>query len=235
MEKTTNYDRFKTVTANRELNERHLKTLMASIGENNLLHLNPIVVNEKNEIIDGQHRLESARRLGVPIFFIIGNVNKSDISTLNRVQKKWTSMDYVNFYTIEKRPGFHLLSKFLFEHPNLGLSTVLCLISDTGNREIDNIRSGSVNVLNYDQACKIAHAIDELSKHYDFINERSFVIALRRFWDHPEFDFSHLKRKLEEGLSRRFVKCYTIAEYIDMIQEIYNTHMHSKNHLNIKK
>ncbi len=235
MEKTTDYDRFKMITSNREINEKHLRSMVRNIRENNLLYLNPIVVNEKMEVIDGQHRLEAAKVLKVPVYYIIGSVTEKDISILNKTSRNWQIMDYINYWTIKKKPGFCLLSKFLSEHRNFNISACLVILSPTGSRETDNIRNGTFDNLNYAQAELIAKAIDQLSNHYDFVNDRSFVSAFRKVWDHEAFDFEYLERKLKDGLSRRFVKCRTINEYLDMIGEIYNTDRHSKNHVNFKR
>src|SRR5258708_2908989 len=68
------YDSFKILNSNRKLNKLHLKRLEEIISVNNRLHLHPILVNADYEVIDGQHRLSVARKLGVPIYYI-----KSDI------------------------------------------------------------------------------------------------------------------------------------------------------------
>jgi hypothetical protein len=54
--KTKDYARFKTLGGNRQLNELHLKRLLSSVMVKNLLFANPILVNEKFEIIDGLNR-----------------------------------------------------------------------------------------------------------------------------------------------------------------------------------
>lgn len=235
MEQTTNYDQFKLVTSNREIDKNHLKSLIKNIKENNLLHVNPIVVNELMQIIDGQHRLEAARILQVPIYYIIGEVNEKDIASLNKCKKNWSPMDYINYWAIKKRPGFHQLAKVLSENRNIPLSTALALLSSTGTRELDRIRNGEIDTLNYPNAIKIVQALKDLHEQYDFVMERAFVVALRKSFDHELFEFDHLQQNLKDGLSRRFVKCYTIFEYLQMIQEIYNYRMMPKNHLILTK
>ena len=57
IQRTNKYDLFKRIESNREVNPAHLKKIEKSISEKNFLHLYPIIVNERMEIIDGQHRL----------------------------------------------------------------------------------------------------------------------------------------------------------------------------------
>lgn len=233
MKSTKNYDQFKSITSNRELDELHVKRLMASIEKNNLLELNPIIVNENMEIIDGQHRLEAARRLNVPVFYNTGDVSEEDISTLNSVSKRWSAMDYINYYTIKKRPGFDKLSHFISEHPHLNVSTILRLIAGEFETTKLKLEAGQVDVRNYDRALEIAKAATKLYNTFDFANDRGFICALKVCWFHPDFDFEHFQRKLNDGLSRRFVKCRRQREYLEMIQEIYNYNMMSKNHIKL--
>jgi len=89
IQSTTNYSIFTSITSNREVNEAHVKALMKSIQENNLLSINPIMVNTEFGVIDGQHRLEAAERLSERIYYIVSDkVSKADISVLNSVSLK---------------------------------------------------------------------------------------------------------------------------------------------------
>ena len=67
---TTNYNQFKLVQFNREKSAHHISQIKKKIKENNLLHLHPILVNLKGEVIDGQHRLQAAQELEVPIYYL---------------------------------------------------------------------------------------------------------------------------------------------------------------------
>lgn len=68
MEKTKNYSLFKKYAKNRDIDGRHVEKLIASIKTANLLDCEPILVNEKMEVIDGQHRLEAAKSLNLDIY-----------------------------------------------------------------------------------------------------------------------------------------------------------------------
>src|SRR5690606_774965 len=97
MNKTTDYSIFGEIESNREVDLRHVRKLMKAIEKRNLLHLNPIIVDEQNRVIEGQHRLEAAKQLQVPIYYITDNtVNKSDIeigraSCGKECRSRWSS------------------------------------------------------------------------------------------------------------------------------------------------
>ena len=62
--KTKDYDLFKEINSNREVDQRHVRSLVAAIEQKNLLHVNPIVCNAGMEVIDGlQDVKEELRRL----------------------------------------------------------------------------------------------------------------------------------------------------------------------------
>ena len=67
--KTTDYSIFKKINGNRGISHSHVTKLTAAIARRNLLQLFPIIVNEKMEIVDGQHRLWAAKRLKLPIYY----------------------------------------------------------------------------------------------------------------------------------------------------------------------
>ena len=67
--KTNNYDIFKLMPNNRNVNLTHVGRLKLSFKEMYLI--SPIIVNSRMEIIDGQHRLHAAKELNLPIYYII--------------------------------------------------------------------------------------------------------------------------------------------------------------------
>ena len=74
IEETVDYDKFSLIEGNRPFNKGLLLTLEESIvEEGNYLADNPIIVNERLEIIDGQHRWNIAKKLHLPLYYIISN------------------------------------------------------------------------------------------------------------------------------------------------------------------
>ena len=66
---SSDYAKFKTLIGNRKPNELHIKRLISSFKERYLF--SPILVNEKMQIIDGQHRFLSAKELNLPINYLV--------------------------------------------------------------------------------------------------------------------------------------------------------------------
>ncbi len=85
IKKTKNYEMFTFREDNREkIDQSHVQRLVFSIEKRNLLELRPIIVNEKFEVIDGQHRLMAAKFLDVEIFYQQEKkLDAKDIITMN--------------------------------------------------------------------------------------------------------------------------------------------------------
>src|SRR5690606_19532251 len=127
--------------SNREVDMKHVRKLAEEISQKNLLHVNPILVDDEMRVIDGQHRLAAARMLGVAIYYFQdGAVQKEDIARLNSNKKNWQLMDYINYHTNEKREGFGVLSKFIACNPKMRPTTAIKLLSSTGRRVTAEIR-----------------------------------------------------------------------------------------------
>ena len=76
--KTTDYSVFKYLKGNRAVNELHVRRLVEAIKEKDLQV--PIIVDEKMNVVEGQHRLEAYKIVGNPILYIMkSDVDLSDV------------------------------------------------------------------------------------------------------------------------------------------------------------
>jgi ParB-like chromosome segregation protein Spo0J len=84
---TYKYDSFVRLEDNRDVFSNRLNKLIASISERYIC--NPIIVNEKREIIDGQGRYEARKSLGLPIHYTIAKgATSDDCRRMNRYNTK---------------------------------------------------------------------------------------------------------------------------------------------------
>lgn len=94
--KTTDYGQFKFFqTRNRPV---LTDKVYESVKENNKLEYSPILITKDKYVIDGQHRLDAARRLQVPIYYTIDPLATIEDIALYQKQTQWTMKDYLNFY-----------------------------------------------------------------------------------------------------------------------------------------
>lgn len=220
---TTDYDMFKFIMSNRDTDRTHVKKLAKAIREKNLLHLNPIIVNENYEVIDGQHRLEAAKMLGLPIYYNIdSDVTQEDISGMNSNKKNWTVMDYVNFYTINKKPDFVAFAALCQRFPDFSAPILMTIIGGDGKKNYEALKRGEIDVTNIDKADIILSKLQDFKDAVPQIaNSARFIEAFTAIFLHVDYDHSRMLKKLQTCPSL-FIPCLNKKAYIQMLQSIYN-------------
>jgi hypothetical protein len=232
---TTNYSLFKSINSNREVDRKHVKKLVASIGKKNLLHVNPINVNDAMEVIDGQHRLEAAKILKVPIFFVQEKkLSNADISMLNSNKKTWQIIDYLNYYSIEGNQHYKTASSFINKYPNFTASLTVSILNgfDDNNGYLDVFKRGFFKVTTEQMAHDIATMLIKLEEYGKFVYQVGFVKSLGVMYKTEGFDFEVLLHQIQNQ-PRSFVPCINKKQYAEMLLELYNFRRHEHNRLKI--
>lgn len=94
---TKDYNMFEFLDTNRQPNQRMINKLEKSIKEHGVQI--PIIVNDKKQIVDGQHRFWALRKLGYQVPYIISYAWKEDIHTMeiNNTSVRWSAMSFANY------------------------------------------------------------------------------------------------------------------------------------------
>lgn len=125
------YSKFRRLGSNRDVLSGRLNKLMASISEKYIL--NPIVINEYYEVIDGQGRFEACKALGKPIHYIIAKgATIEDCRRMNKYNSKWALTDFVDSYSKALNINYMVL-KNTCEDTKMNLSRVLRLANRGGS------------------------------------------------------------------------------------------------------
>lgn len=229
IQSTTDYSLFSDITSNREVDKRHVNTLKRAIQEVNLLHLNPLIVTSSMQIIDGQHRLEAARSLELPVYYIVDDqVSKKNIAGINSNQKHWSMLDYVNYFAVEKVPEYLVLSEFICTYPNIPISTLLQLLSSTGSRDRDGFKNGKIDVQNKDHARVVLEYVQSIRNvGIELAYDRQFILAIKDAFLVEEFNADHFLDRLKEYRAELY-KCAKKIQYLQIIESIYNKYQHKK-------
>ena len=93
---TKNYDIFNRLMGNRDVTS--VNRIVESIKKIGYVD-NPIIVNEKLEIVDGQNRLEAFRILGYEVpFHIVEGIGINEARQMNIGRGNWKPIDWVKSY-----------------------------------------------------------------------------------------------------------------------------------------
>ncbi len=215
IQKTSNHGMFLSIEGNRTLNESHIKNLIDSIRVKNLLEQNPIIVNHKYEVIDGQHRLEATTRLGIPVFYVIVAEEGSldTIHQLNTNVRRWTQQDYLDSYITKGLKDYQMLKDFM-KHYQLNFTTAVTLLSNrTKTKDVlDDFRNGKFQIESLERADEEAKNLVALKPYCEdnIWNQRDFVGAIRRVWAriNPDIFLERVTKRDEKLRKRISVKAY---------------------------
>lgn len=148
--KTSDYGMFKVLLGNRFIEQRYVEKLRKSMMKNGILPM-PIIINEKNEVIDGQHRLAAIARLGGDVYHIIvPGLTLDDCISINCQQHSWTTLQRIYSKAAQHLPQYEMLVSLIENNSDIQAGAVVraMTLASTdqivrGDMKIDNIHLGS--------------------------------------------------------------------------------------------
>jgi hypothetical protein len=244
--KTSDLSIFKNVNGNRIPNLQHVKRLSQSIKSNGM-KCNPILVNEKMEVIDGQHRLMAAKDSNSFIYFIIINgYSLNEVHTLNLNQKNWTKKDFMDGYAKMGIDSYIKLAKFVKINDDFSFTDCVALCSNLTTASSSSItqsmrggkamniseifESGTWKGKDFDLAQEWANKIRMTRPYYLNYNRSTFVGTLIGLLTNDNFDFNEFIHKLRLQPTA-LVDCSNRDQYKTLIESIYNWRSRTKTNL----
>jgi hypothetical protein len=226
---TTDYFLFKPIEGNRNKNLLHINRLKKSMAETYLFTV--IIVNEKYEIIDGQHRFDVIQELKLPLNYIVcKGYGLNEVHILNQNSKTWTSDDYLDGYC---KLGYKDYLKYKEFKELYGIGHYECMWLLNGSQLSNPTQvffTGDFKIKNYNEACKIIEKIMLVEPYYEEWKRRSFILAMLQLFKNPNFELTEFLQKLKlqpTALSN----CSTTNQYVSLIEEIYNYRRRDKVNL----
>ena len=219
--KTNDYNMFSFIDGNRNINESQLTRLTKSI-EDNYIPI-PIVVNEKKQIIDGQHRYTVVKSLNKPVYYIeIEGLRLAEVHTLNTIAKNWSHDDYMNSYA-DKGIGAYIKYREFKNKYNFSHNDSLALLNEKrpGGSLWQRFKDGLLTITSYNNAVNKADKITMIKEYYDGYKRRAFIFAMMRVFNNKEYNHTEFLKKLSYQ-STKLVDCTKAVEYLALIEEIYN-------------
>ena len=225
---TNDYELFTFIDGNRNININQLSRLSESICEDYIPV--PIIVNEKKQIIDGQHRYQVVKTLKKPVYFIeIEGLKLPEVHRLNNNTKNWTATEYMNGYAKLGYPDYIKYKEFKKLY-NFGHNETMALLQNKSSRRssaFKDFRGGLFKIASYKKAEKVAEKITMIKQYYDGYKRRSFVFAMMQLFNNDEYNHAEFLHKLSFQ-SLRLVDCTTVKQYISLVEDIYNYHRKEK-------
>ncbi len=242
--KTSNLSMFKDIDGNRVPNLQHIKRLVYSINKYGM-KCNPILVNERMEVIDGQHRLMAAKEAESFVYYIIvKGYTLSEVHTLNLNQKNWSKSDYMEGYANMGVESYIKLREFTLRNIDFAFANCLALCSNISHSS-DVFLAAQIDILSskhifeegtwigkdWDKAQDWANKIRMVGTYYEGYNRSTFIRAFIPLLSNVKFDFNEFMHKLRlQPIA--LVDCVNSEQYRTVIEDIYN--WRSRNKISFK-
>lgn len=168
--RTDDYRRFKHLVGNRTVERRRINRIKESIRAVGYV-MNPIVVNEKMEVIDGQGRLVVLEELELPVYYVISEgAGIEECIHMNVGQSNWRLIDYIASYADKGNADYKRLHDICTEEREVVISPEIC--AGVAKNQITNgggitkqITSGEFK-LSEENAKETRSALDFIEEHY---------------------------------------------------------------------
>lgn len=225
---THDYDAFKEMKNNRDVREDRVAKLYASLSEKEIL--NPIVVNEKMEIVDGQGRFEALKRLDREIKFVIANgTDVEDCRRMNAYNTAWKPRDFVVSYKNSGNENYTLLED-VHNELGVGYSVVLASAGISKQFGMNKLRQGSL-LFTQDHAKQAENVVKtafELKKALDcrYALTSEFFSAVRvLLYETKGYDHERMMKKCHVWWKKNgsFEPTSKIGLILKQFSDIYNT------------
>lgn len=233
------YDSFLKLDGNRSVLEPRKNSIKESIIEHGWIR-NPIVVNEKMEIIDGQGRFEALQELGMPIQYVISEgATIDDCIALNLKQKNWQTLDYIKCYADIGKASYRVLYNLIREYQGKGHMSFENIVifaskhNNAGNASgtRGTVKNGTYELIGTEQTVK---------KLLDFAADACSAIGVQRgrlrTWA-PAIKFVYFCNEIDNNLFLEKLNKYSesisvavsLEQALSCFERIYNYNMRSGN------
>lgn len=239
--KTDDYSVFNTLKGNRDLNRAHIEKLKQSIA--GVYLVSPILINDRYEIIDGQHRFEAIKELGLPIyFFMVSGYGLDEVQILNTNASNWNSKDYLKAFCDLGYPDYLKMKEFLGEFPDFSVPVADLLLSGLHSGSmakkhstksmiekgigksgyaINKFSNGGFKVQDYELARKNANQLLDFKPYYEGFKRGIFIKSILPIFKLDYYNHKKMIKKLSSN-PRSMKNCTNVIQYREMIEDIYN-------------
>jgi len=233
---TKNYNQFKKVRGNRDVDQSHVERLKRNIADRKLDI--PIIVNKRDmSLMDGQHRLEAYRQLGLPIKFILGDFEDHlDVARINANQKRWSLNNYASFHNKRGKQDYGIAIHVSEKYEVTIEAAILMLLQKSAMYKniasdfmLGNFKIPSGNL-------RKAHDLGErmlIAKQYIPNYKRAFISAFIMTNKHPDFNWDRFKSSLKVN-GMKLMSATNRESYLQWFEHIYNSGLKGDKYKKIK-
>ena len=238
---SNDYPKFKTLIGNRKPNDLHVKRLTSSFKERYLF--SPIIVNEKMQIIDGQHRFLAAKELNLPInYLVVDGYGLEEVQVLNTNTSNWKREDYLKAYCDLGVKPYLQMQQFMLDFPDFGVAIAEMILTnkvdgENANKRVDKVnmrmqgfQNGELTIPDLLKAYETAEKVLMFKPYYDGYNRATFVRTLITMFKNENYVHVDMISKLANNPSV-LTHCANVTQYKFLLEDIFNFRRREKVNL----
>lgn len=222
---TKDYRLFSLSAENRPQDLGKHRDLEASMKEYGFIPCYAIICrrDEKGRlwVVDGQHRLAFAMKLGLPVYWTEDHTN-FNIATVNNTQKSWVPIDYAKNFSDRGSEDYTRLLAFKEEYA-IPLTTAAALLAGTASftNTAEAFYSGEFKIKDEVWAKSVASLYTALIRLQKEMKGNLLLTACMAVCRVPAFSTKRLLQGAER--KREELVCYGTREaYLAMLEKVYN-------------
>lgn len=226
VQQSTNYDQFVLMDTNRDQSRGHIETIKKAFEKvGNLTRVQPILVNEKYEIIDGQHRFVACKELDEPIFFtMVPGLGVSDAREMNTLHRGWTIADYARSYAIGGDINYQRYEQL---REDFGYTHSIVMTYAMGYEQdgaFKRFRAGqfTLSPRQVEEAKERLQQLADIADNFKLAATIPFARALLNVHKIEGFDHARLVDKFNKYGTSLVVRQAGVPQYMRLLEDIYN-------------
>lgn len=201
---TKDYSIFRRLIGNRDIPESRISKIVGSIQEIGWIR-NPIVVNEKMEVIDGQGRLTALQRLGLPVEYIIAEgAGSKECIHMNMNMVNWKLPDFIKSYAERGNANYQRLLALMEKYANGNLDIISTAVYRLSKSKHRDIKAGTLQLTEEQYQAAIPR-LEYVKPLLDNIDEKklpgsmvTLMQTLIYYFDYEDVDKERLAYSVEK-------------------------------------
>ena len=230
----SNYSKFTFLPANRPIKEPRIDRLIGLLNQPRG-QLDPVIINEHWEVIEGQHRVKACKALNIPVMCVMSQGAKlDDCIVMNNTQDRWSFHDYLHSHGHDSRPNceeYQKIKTFLDEYQ---LNTTVATWLLSGNKDDygkSDFQSGKFKVKSLSYAESQGAYFNKIKSFNSKLpNKVKFGLAFVIIQKLPKFSIATCLTQLEKYHGRYFKQSGgNKDELVELLISCYNYRLRPKN------
>lgn len=227
VKETTDYSKFKLLNENRLITTKALAKIEKSVAKDGWRNY-PITVNEKMEIIEGQHTYMYAKENNLPLrYYIQEGATQKDCQIINSARTGWTMKDYIHSFAASGNTSYKYIEILVDRYsPLIPISSVFNMVFHDHHTIF--IRNGELKlpVEKYNEAVSVLTYMEKLAPFINAIGGRKAVTydALYFVYSLPQIDNERLFQVIKK-YCHVMTPSLTKETALSEIEKVYNRNL----------